>query len=123
MSTINRRSFLRLSGGLAAGSMVAAGLGSAALLSACGHTASSAPQAGRGNGGNTFGLQLYTLRDVIQHDPRAVLAVVASYGYRQIGSYGGPVVTYWGMGNTGFKQYMDELGMTMTSKIRRASCR
>src|SRR5690625_6698810 len=78
MSTINRRSFLRLSGGLAAGSMVAAGLGSAALLSACGHTASPAPQAGRGNGGNTFGLQLYTLRDVIQHDPRAVLAEVRS---------------------------------------------
>lgn len=115
MSTINRRSFLRLSGGLAAGSMVAAGLGSAALLSACGHTSSSAARAAGANGGNTFGLQLYTLRDVIQQDPRAVLAEVASYGYRQIESYDGPMGIYWGMGNTGFKQYMDELGMTMTS--------
>ena len=115
MSTINRRSFLRLSGGLAAGSMVAAGLGSAALLSACGQASSPASQAARGNGGNTFGLQLYTLRDVIQQDPRAVLAEVASYGYRQIESYDGPMGIYWGMGNTGFKEYMDELGMTMTS--------
>lgn len=111
MSKINRRAFLRLSGGLAAGSMVAAGLGSAALLSACGHVGSSA----RGNAGNTFGLQLYTLRDVIEQDPRAVLAEVASYGYRQIESYEGPLGVYWGMGNTGFKQYMDDLGMTMTS--------
>jgi sugar phosphate isomerase/epimerase len=116
MRTINRRSFLRLSGGLASGTMMAAGFGSAALLSACGREDSPAPAAaGPGNGGNKFGLQLYTLRDVIGEDPRGVLAQVASFGYKQIESYEGPQGIYWGMGNTGFKQYMDDLGMSLIS--------
>lgn len=62
-----------------------------------------------------FGLQLYTLRDVIADDPEATLRQIAEYGYNQIESYEGPMGMWWNMGNTGFKELMDELGMTAIS--------
>ncbi|MGZ3881032.1 MAG: sugar phosphate isomerase/epimerase, partial [Flavisolibacter sp.] len=36
---------------------------------------------------NKFGLQLYTLRDVLPKDPKGVLTQVASFGYKQVESY------------------------------------
>lgn len=62
-----------------------------------------------------FGLQLYTLRDDLPKDPKGVLQQVASFGYKQIESYEGKDGMFWGMGHTGFKKYMDELGMTIIS--------
>lgn len=38
---------------------------------------------------NEFGLQLYTLRDVLPGDPKGVLKQVAAMGYGQIESYEG----------------------------------
>jgi sugar phosphate isomerase/epimerase len=58
-----------------------------------------------------FGLQLYSLRDVLPADPKGVLEKVASYGYKQIESYEGKDGMFWGMSNTEFKSYMDQLGM------------
>jgi sugar phosphate isomerase/epimerase len=62
-----------------------------------------------------FGLQLYTLRDVIESDPKSVLKQVASMGYKQVESYEGNKGMFWGMKNTEFKKYMDDLGMTIVS--------
>lgn len=62
-----------------------------------------------------FGLQLYTLRDIIDNDPKTVLKDVASFGYKQIESYEGKDGMFWGMTNKEFKAYMDELGMTIIS--------
>ena len=62
-----------------------------------------------------FGLQLYTLRNDLPKDPKAVLKQVASFGYKQIESYEGKDGMFWGMGNTAFKNYMVELGMTIVS--------
>ncbi|MDI6402162.1 sugar phosphate isomerase/epimerase [Balneolaceae bacterium ANBcel3] len=62
-----------------------------------------------------FGLQLWTLRDVIADDPQSVLRQVADYGYTSIESYEGPLGMFWGMGNNGFKQFMDDHGMKMVS--------
>lgn len=110
MAEFNRRAFLRMSGSMA---LLAGSMGAMPLLSGCGRE-------GSGAGENLvtqrpFGLQLYTLRDVIQEDPEAVLRQVASFGYQQIESYEGPQGIYWGMGNTGFKKLMDELEMNMIS--------
>lgn len=58
-----------------------------------------------------YGLQLYTLRDDLPADPKGVLKQVAGFGYKQIEGYEGKDGMFWGMGHTGFKQYMDELGM------------
>ena len=62
-----------------------------------------------------FGLQLYTLRDVLPQDPKGVLTQVASFGYKQIESYEGPQGIFWGMKNTEFKKLMDDLGMKIVS--------
>ena len=62
-----------------------------------------------------FGLQLYSLRDVLPNDPKGILKQVASFGYKQIESYEGPKGMFWGMSNTEFKKYMDDLGMTIIS--------
>lgn len=62
-----------------------------------------------------FGLQLYTLRDVMPKDPKGVLKQVAAMGYKQIESYEGDLGMFWGMKNTEFKKYMDNLGMQIVS--------
>jgi len=65
---------------------------------------------------NNFGLQLYTLRDVLPDDPKGVLKQVASFGYKQIESYEhSKLGIFWGMKNTEFKKLMDDLGMTIIS--------
>ncbi len=114
MTPFNRRHFLKLSGGAASGAVLAA-LGGASLLSACSReeTAASGAGAAVASGAKPFGLQLYTLRDVITPNPRDVLRQVADFGYRQIESYEGPMGMFWGMSNTEFKAYMDELGMEL----------
>ncbi len=62
-----------------------------------------------------FGLQLYTLRDDMPKDPKGILKQIAGFGYKQIESYEGGQGMFWGMGHKGFKQYMDELGMSIVS--------
>lgn len=63
-----------------------------------------------------FGLQLYTLRDVIGKDPKGILKQVADMGYKQIEGYeDGKLGIYWGMTNTEFKKYLDDIGLTMVS--------
>jgi sugar phosphate isomerase/epimerase len=102
----NRRRFIKLSTGLASGlaiSSVATSLG-------CNNST-------RLDGFNkTFGLQLYTLRDVLPADPKGVLKQVASFGYKQIESYEhNQLGIFWGMKNTEFKSYLDSLGMQVVS--------
>lgn len=62
-----------------------------------------------------FGIQLYTLRDVMPKDPKGVLKQVAEMGYKQIESFEGAKGMFWGMTNIEFKQYMDDLGMKLVS--------
>lgn len=58
-----------------------------------------------------FGLQLYTLRDILPDDPKGIIKQVADMGYKQIESYEGDMGMFWGMSNTEFKAYMDDLGL------------
>ncbi len=62
-----------------------------------------------------FGLQLYTLRDVLPADPKGVLKQVASFGYTQVEGYEGPKGMFWGMEPLEFKKYMDDLNMKFVS--------
>ncbi len=98
----SRRSFLKTSGALASG----LALGSVPFLKSC---------APAGNDYKPFGIQLYTLRHVINDDPEGVIRQVADFGYKQIESYEGQLGIFWGMGNTAFKSFIDELGLTMVS--------
>jgi sugar phosphate isomerase/epimerase len=99
----NRRIFLK-NAGLA---------GSGILLSAYLPSCKSASASKSIN--EDFGLQLYTLRDVLPADPKGILTQVASFGYKQIESYEGPKGMFWGMTNIEFKKLMDDLGMTVVS--------
>lgn len=97
----NRKEFLKLSGSAVLG----------LALSSCRGAAAST---GKGSIKN-LGIQLYTLRDDLPKNPRGVLKQLASFGYKEIESYEGAEGMFWGMGNTGFKNYMDELGMKIVS--------
>ncbi|MEO6681280.1 MAG: TIM barrel protein [Ginsengibacter sp.] len=62
-----------------------------------------------------FGIQLYTLRDILSADPKGILKQLAAMGYKQIESYEGNKGMFWGMKNTEFKKYMDDLGMEIVA--------
>src|SRR5215475_3415511 len=60
----------------------------------------------------TFGIQLWTVKTALRKDPRGVLKQLSADGYKQIESFeeDGTGI-FWGMSNTDFKKYMDDLGM------------
>lgn len=63
----------------------------------------------------TFGLQLYTIRDIFEKDPKGALKQIASFGYKQLEGYERATGLFWGMKNTEFKKYVEDLGMTFIS--------
>jgi sugar phosphate isomerase/epimerase len=99
----HRRDFLKLTGTLAL-----SGMAGQSLLSC-------SPGNAAGNKIETFGIQLYTLRDDMPKDPKGVLQQLASFGYKQIESYEGPQGIFWGMDNTDFKKYIEDLEMDLVA--------
>jgi sugar phosphate isomerase/epimerase len=97
-----RRNFIKMSGAFAI-----AGLASDSIL----NDAFAASH----NRIKTYGIQLYSVRDVIPKDPKDTLAKLAKYGYQQIEGYEGPKGLWWGMGNKEFKNYIDGIGLNMVS--------
>lgn len=100
----NRKDFIKMSSGAALG----------LAFSSC----SNSSVAGSSNASGTIknlGIQLYTLRDDLPNNPKGVLKQLSAFGYKEIESYEGEQGMFWGLGNTGFKQYMDELGMKIVS--------
>lgn len=107
--SIQRREFLKTASLLTSGlALTALGSKLAGCNSARGAASSAAIT-------ENFGLQLYTLRADLPKDPKGILKQVASFGYKQIESYEGQQGMFWGMKNTEFKKYMDDLGMTIVS--------
>lgn len=119
----NRKKFLKLSGGAAFGLFAAP-----SLLASCNSANNKETQPGTDTTGkaaanpdaglagiSALGLQLYSLRDDLPKDPKGILKQVASFGYKEVESFEGAQGMFWGMGHTGFKQYMDELGMKIVS--------
>src|SRR5688572_30147110 len=100
MST-QRREFLKTAALLSSGLMLT-GLGSS--LSGCSSAKGNAAAVNE-----SFGLQLYTLRDVLPKDVKGVLKQVADFGYKEIEGYEGAMGLFWGMKNTEFKKYLDDL--------------
>lgn len=99
---MKRNEFLRLSGGLAL-----AGLASRSAFASFANEDAKKIK--------NFGLQLWTIREDMMKDPKAVLKQVASFGYKQIESFEGKKGIFWGMTHTEFKKYMDDLGMKIVS--------
>ncbi|HEX8333387.1 MAG TPA: sugar phosphate isomerase/epimerase [Segetibacter sp.] len=98
----DRREFLKVAGTLATG-VVLGGISNS--LTACSVKATL-------NNIEKFGIQLYTLRDVLPADTKGTLKKIASYGYEQIESYEHESLgMYWGMTSKDFKKYIDDLGL------------
>ncbi|MGB3799224.1 MAG: sugar phosphate isomerase/epimerase [Lewinella sp.] len=57
------------------------------------------------------GIALYTLRDTMSKDPRAVLEAVAELGYEYIEAAGYSDGKYYGMEPAAFKAMLDEVGL------------
>lgn len=100
---IKRRDFLKLTGAASTGLLLSSDLLANEIFA--GKTSLK-----------SFGLQLYTLRDVLPKDPAGVLKQVAANGYKTVESYTHDKLgMFWGMGNKGFKKFIGDLGMTMPS--------
>lgn len=113
----NRRHFIQTAGALTAGSIILphwACSGNEKKTMPTEEIAESTTNTIKGDIGD-FGIQLYTLRDVIEPDPKATLKALSDYGYRQIESYEGAQGIFWNMKNTEFQKYLADLGMSMVS--------
>ena len=98
----NRKGFLKLSGG------VAGALAFSPLLNTFSQIDDTRKL-------KTFGLQLYTVRNVFEKDPKGTLKQIAAMGYKEVEGYERAPGIFWGMTNNEFKKYMDELGMSFIS--------
>ena len=97
----NRRDFIKLGGSLTAGLALSPIAGKLMIKKDFGSQAKE----------KLFGLQLYSLREDMPKDPKGILKQVASFGYKQVEGFEGPMGIYWGMSNKEFKKFMDDLGM------------
>jgi sugar phosphate isomerase/epimerase len=110
--TYNRRKFLQN------GSMLASGLifGSLATRSMVRpHLSLWNRRGDSGKNLQDFGLQLWSVKDVMTTDPTGTLKHVASFGYKQIEGFEGPKGIFWGLSNTDFSKVITDLGMQFIS--------
>ncbi|MEO1262870.1 MAG: sugar phosphate isomerase/epimerase [Bacteroidota bacterium] len=113
-----RRTFLQTAGIMTAGSMVlpnwacSGGSKETETTTATTEAAPAAPTPSL----DKFGIQLYTLRDVIPADPKGTLKQLADFGYKQIEGYEHKEQgIYWNMSHTDFKKYLDDTGLQMVA--------
>lgn len=108
----DRRKFLKLSALLASGISL--------HLYSCGTSSNknvekvSASLLGEESDFN-FGIQLYSLKEDMAEDAKAVLQQLSKFGYRQIESFEGKSGMFWGMSNKEFKQFTGDLGLDIIS--------
>ena len=88
---------------------VLSSLAAAGILSACKNVGSAS------KGNSAIGLQLYSLRDTIQQDPKGVLQKVASFGYKELETYGYKNGQIFGMPFSEFGSFTKGLGMKVVS--------
>jgi sugar phosphate isomerase/epimerase len=62
-----------------------------------------------------IGLQLYSLRDIISKDPKAVLKSVADFGYKELETYGYKEGKLFGLPVKEYGDYVKSLGMKTVS--------
>ncbi|CAG4998853.1 hypothetical protein DYBT9275_02094 [Dyadobacter sp. CECT 9275] len=113
----DRRLFLKSAGAAAAGSLIwsVSSCGGAGQKTGSADSTVTAESISTPPSIPEFGLQLYSVRDIIGSDPKGVLKQIADLGYKKVESYQGDKGIFWGLSPKDFKTYMDELGMTIVS--------
>jgi len=110
----NRRVFLKIAGKATAVSLLLPAFACTSNTKSTSETETDTAKPGASALGE-FGIQLYTLRDIIYEDPKGILKQLSEFGFTQIESYEGTEGMFWGMSNTEFKSYLDSLGMRIVS--------
>lgn len=64
---------------------------------------------------DAYGIQLYTLRDVIGDDPKGTLEKLGKMGFTQVEGYDGPKGMFWDMGHKDYASFLADNGMKMVS--------
>jgi sugar phosphate isomerase/epimerase len=113
---LNRRNFLVKAGYFAATPLLINELLACRSKSSSGTTDStSVAKSISGTGIETYGIQLWTVKEDMAKDAKATLKAIASYGYKQVESCDTGKGIFWGMTAAEFKKYQDELGIQMVS--------
>lgn len=111
----NRRIFFKHAGAFALGTL---------FLPACNvgsekkKETGTVADAGTGNTGQALGaigIQIYSVKDILEQDLRGVLQQLADMGYKEIESYPGSQGHYYGMEPEAFSEMLNELGLTLVS--------
>lgn len=113
----NRRNFIQTAGMITAGSLLLPSWGcNDAPKEKTAETSTPTPEKTSEAGSlDEFGIQLYTLRDVITEAPMATIKQLSKMGYKQIESFEREPGMFWGMSNTDFKAFLDDLDMKIVS--------
>ena len=116
----NRRKFITAAGAVTAGAFIVPqwackNEGSSTTEGAAADTTATAQPAAPPSL-SVYGIQLYTVRDVIPDDPKGVMKQLADFGYKQFEGYEHQEKgMFWGMSHTDFKKYMDEIGVNFVA--------
>jgi len=111
----NRRDFIRTAGAVSAGALILPQIGCGGSKPAAETASEAVAEVAATPSLDKFGIQLYSVRDVIGADPKGIMKQLAGYGYKQFEGYEGPQGMFWGMSHTEFKAYMDEIGVNFIS--------
>ncbi|MES2731942.1 MAG: sugar phosphate isomerase/epimerase [Bacteroidota bacterium] len=97
----DRRKFLKNASALAISGLLFPGCAATAITS------------GRNLG--SIGIQLWSVKDVIEKDLKGTLQQLATIGYKEIESYPGEKGHYYGLAPKEFKALLDGMGLTLVS--------
>jgi len=64
---------------------------------------------------NPFGVQLFSVRTIINENPKKVMTELAEMGYKQFESFSGAKGFLWGMEPAEAKSFLDSIGVKMIS--------
>lgn len=78
-------------------------------------TALAEPAASSGKSLGPIGMQLYSVKDVIENDLKGTLQQLADIGYKEVESYPGQKGHYFGMEAKAFANMLSDMGLTLVS--------
>nr|WKN35252.1 sugar phosphate isomerase/epimerase [Tunicatimonas sp. TK19036] len=116
MSNLNRRIFFKHAGAFALGSLILPACSSPqSKEQTADSTQASSTSSSNGNV-SPIGIQLYSVRDIIENDLQGTLQQLANMGYKEIEAYPGQQGgQYFGMEPEAFSSMLKDMGMTLVS--------
>lgn len=114
----NRRKFLKNTGAFALGSFLIPIACTSPQGESTGSTSDTTgvDQSGSAAGNvGPFGLQLYSIRDVLEQDLKGNMQKLAEMGYKEVESYPGKDGHYYGMSPMDFSNMLKDAGLTLVS--------